>query len=56
MKLALNQAEAAEALGISVPTFRDHVRPHIRRVDIGKRMLFPVSDIQAWLDRHASTP
>lgn len=53
MKLALNQEEAAEALGISVPTFVEHVRPHVARVDIGRRMLFPVSSLQNWLDSAA---
>lgn len=50
-RLALNQAEAAEALGISVNTFKRRVRPHVRRVDIGGRMLFPVADLEKWLQR-----
>jgi hypothetical protein len=51
VKLALNQAEAAEALGIDVKTFRKNVRPYIKRRDIGSRMLFPVSELQAWLTK-----
>lgn len=50
MKVALNQAEAAEALGISVNTFKEHVRPYVKRIDIGTRMLFPVSELQRWAE------
>jgi excisionase family DNA binding protein len=52
-RLALNQAEAARALGVSVPTFRTEVRPKLRRVMVGRRMLFPVTELQRWLDEHA---
>lgn len=53
VKLALNQAEAAEALGMGVNTFKRQVRPFIRHVAYGRRMLFPVSELEAWLDKKA---
>ena len=48
-RLALNQAEAAAALGIDVKTFRKNVRPYIKRVDMGSRMLFPVAELERYL-------
>jgi hypothetical protein len=44
-RLALNQAEAAAALGIGEEAFVQHVRPHVKRVDMGRRMLFPVTEL-----------
>jgi len=34
-RLTLNQAEATEALAVGLNTFKSHVRPHLKRVDIG---------------------
>lgn len=53
MKLAFNQEEAAEALGIGVNTFKERVRPELKCVYIGRRRLFPVTEIQRWLDRNS---
>jgi len=52
VKLALNQAEAAEALGMGVNTFKRQVRPYVRRVEYGRRMMFPVTELQRWLDEN----
>jgi len=52
-RLALNQADAAKALGISEEAFVEHVRPHVKRVDMGRRMLFPVTELQRWLEKNA---
>jgi hypothetical protein len=52
-KLALNQAEAAEALGVGLDTFKRHVRPHLKRVDIGSSTRYPVAELQRWLERQA---
>jgi hypothetical protein len=29
------------------------VRPHVKRVDMGRRMLFPVTELQRWLEKNA---
>jgi hypothetical protein len=55
-RLALNQEEAAAAVGLSVNSFKEHVRPRVKRVDVGRRVLFPVAELQAWLDRNARLP
>jgi hypothetical protein len=52
-RLALSQVEAAESLGISLNAFKRYVRPHVRRVEVGTRMLFSVAELQRWLDRNA---
>jgi hypothetical protein len=48
-RLALNQTEAAEALGMSVDAFEEHVKPRVPCVYAGSRRLYPVSGLQAWL-------
>ena len=54
MQLALNQKDAAAALGISVPHFRDHVRPDLKAVYIDDVVRYRVTELQDWLDRHAA--
>lgn len=49
----LNQEQAAGYLNMSVPTFRERVRPHVRRVDLGRKMLFRPEDLDRWLDTNA---
>lgn len=51
--LAYNQKNAAAALGVSVPTFREHVRPGLKPVYIAGATRYRVTDLQAWLDRNA---
>lgn len=51
--LALNQIEAAEALGVSVDAFEQHVKPKIRCVFAGSRKLYPVRALEQWLEEEA---
>lgn len=51
--LALNQQEAASALGMSVDSFHREVRPRVSKVLIGSKVLYPVADLQRWLDENA---
>ncbi len=51
--LALNQKDAAAALGISVPTFREHVRPELRPVYIAGATRYPVTELERWLNAQA---
>jgi len=55
MKLALNQQEAAEALGCSVNHFKSNVRPHVKAVYIGSVRRWRPEDLDAWLKRQQST-
>ena len=49
-RLALTVAEAAEALGISERTLRDHLHD-IPHVYFGRRIVVPVRDLRDWLSR-----
>ena len=53
-RLALSKPEAAEALGLSVDNFEQHVAPSLRVVRAGRRVIVPVTELQRWLDRHAA--
>ena len=53
--LALSVEQACEALRVSWDTWRAHIEPDVRLVRLGRRKLIPVSELQAWLDRHAES-
>ena len=53
MRLLVNQKEAAAMLGMGVDTFKEHVRPHIKRVEC-QGMRFPVSELEAWIARNSA--
>src|SRR4051812_43207736 len=52
-RLALTKAEAAEALGVSVDFFEDHIMRELRIVRRGRRRLIPVAELMRWLQRSA---
>ena len=52
-RLALNQQEAAEALGISVDHFERHVKSDLPVVYSGSLRLYPISGLQGWLSEHS---
>jgi hypothetical protein len=54
LRLALNQQEAAAALGVSPDFFQQHLRHELRCVRRGRRRLYPVGELQRWLDDNAS--
>ncbi|MGO9762975.1 MAG: hypothetical protein ACLP1Q_17120 [Solirubrobacteraceae bacterium] len=51
-RLAFNQQEAAEALGISVDHFARHVKPDLPVVYSGSLRLYPRQALEAWLKEH----
>jgi excisionase family DNA binding protein len=53
-RLALSQQEAAEALGVSPDFFQEHLRHEIRCVRRGRRRLYPVAELQRWLEEQAT--
>lgn len=55
MTLAYSQKDAAAALGISVPTFRKHVRPDLKAVYIAGATRYPRTELQRWLDANATS-
>jgi hypothetical protein len=55
-RLALSQEEAAAALGVSVDFFAEHIRPELRVVRRGRKRIYPLPELQRWLDVEASRP
>jgi excisionase family DNA binding protein len=53
-RLALSQQEAAEALGVSPDFFQEHLRHELPCVRRGRRRLYPVSELQRWLEENAT--
>lgn len=52
-RLAFNQQEAAEALGISVDHFERHIKPDLPVVYSGSRRLYPRTALERWLEKQA---
>ena len=53
-RLAYSRAEAAEALGVSTDFFAKHIAHEVRAVRRGRRRLYPVRELERWLERSAS--
>ena len=53
-RLALSKREAADALGVRVDFFEEHVMHELRVVRRGRRRLIPVCELEPWLDANAS--
>jgi hypothetical protein len=50
----VNREAGAAYCGISAPTFDGQIRPHLREIRIGNRVLFDVRDIDALIDGWSS--
>jgi hypothetical protein len=53
-RLALTREEAADALGVSVDHFDEHIRPHLRVIYSGRKRLWSVKELERWLDENAT--
>lgn len=49
--LALNQKDAAAALGVSINTFKTSVRPHVKCCYVAGMRRWRPEDLDAWLRR-----
>lgn len=54
--ILVSKALAARLLSISEDTFERVVMPEIRRVRIGRRVLFAVADLGEWVEAHSAVP
>ena len=54
--LLVSKALAAKLLSISEDTFERAVMPEIRRVRIGRRVLFPIAELGDWIEEHSAVP
>lgn len=52
-RLLLTRAQAAEALGMSVNSLERHVQPHVRCVRKGSLRLFPVRELERWVEENS---
>jgi hypothetical protein len=53
-RLSLTAEEASASLGLGKSAFYEHVSPNVRVVRVGSRRLYPVAELQKWLDRNAA--
>ena len=53
-RVAFRVGEAAQALGVSVDFFSEHVAPELRWVRRGSVKIVSRSELEAWLEREAS--
>lgn len=55
-RLAVSPGEAAKMLGVSRDYFDEHVKPELRIVRRGRRILIALTELERWLDRAATRP
>lgn len=55
-RVALTPREAAAAIGVGKGFFNEHVRPELRLVRRGRKVLVPVADLERWVNENAETP
>jgi excisionase family DNA binding protein len=53
-RLALSVAEAAQVLGVSDDFFSEHIAGELRCVRRGRKKLYAIRELEAWLDRSAA--
>jgi hypothetical protein len=56
VRLALQRKDAAAACGVGVDTFDRHIRPDVRCVYVADLRLWPVAELERWLEAHAIMP
>jgi excisionase family DNA binding protein len=52
--LSVNKTRAAALLGVSVDFFDEHIAGELKSVRRGRLWLFPVAELEGWLDRNAT--
>lgn len=52
-RLALSRRDAAAALGMSLRHFQRHVQPNLRCIYSGQLRLFPVAELERWVNEHS---
>jgi hypothetical protein len=56
LRLTLTRVEAARTLGISMDSFERHVQPEVRAVVRGRLRLYPLSELQRWIEKNSIPP
>jgi hypothetical protein len=52
-RIAYDRPEAAAALGMGVTSFETYVAPHIRSIRVGRLVLYPVQELEKWVEQNA---
>jgi excisionase family DNA binding protein len=55
-RLCVKPDEAAQMLGVSRDYFDEHVKPELRIVRRGRRILIALTELERWLDWAATRP
>lgn len=55
-RFALTREEAADSIGMHVDTFREHVQPELRVVQVGRLQLIPPAELESWVRDNARRP
>lgn len=55
-RISLTPVEAAAALGCGETFFTEQVRPELRLIRRGRKVLVPVAELQRWAAENASRP
>jgi hypothetical protein len=53
-RLALDRREAAAAIGMGVTSFEAYVAPDLRSIRHGKLVLYPVGELERWVEGNAA--
>lgn len=53
-RIALTPPEAAAAIGVGETFFADHVRPDLRLIRRGRKVLVPVAELERWTQENAA--
>jgi hypothetical protein len=53
LPLAVQHKDAPAVLGLGKTSFEKYVVPEVRCVRLGSMRVYPVRDLERWLDRHA---
>lgn len=52
--ITVTQQEAASALGVSLSHFKRHIAPYLRTIRSGSVRLYPVAELERWVERNAA--
>lgn len=52
-RIAYDRPEAAAALGMGITSFESYVAPHIRSIRVGRMVLYPVRELEKWVEQNA---
>lgn len=53
-RVALTPLEAAAALGVGATFFDEQVRPELRLIRRGRKVLVPVAELERWTEENAA--